>query len=511
MALFLIAIAIAIRSVNYEVTREILLRDIDTQLWTRLDAFKTRQRFAPETLLGPDLAFTELALPDLRTASDLKPSVAMRLLIPSAVSGRPFPWFAGAWREDGSLLAALRLPEGIAQGEPWRDSLETIRTTPDGKARLAACRGSDGTVLLVGTPLEPLAQAMREVLWFYVWTVALAIPPMALAMWWILSRMMLPLSRISRTAATIAAGDFAARIDLAQADSELVSMATTLNGMLDRLEAIRISQARFNADVAHEILNPIHGILLQADLAQQRPRTTDELTRTIEHCRALALRIQKLSEALLALSKAESTADGALARLDLEPIVEEAATQVEDLARARHVTLQVDSRSDLVVGNADLLHQVFVNLLANGIEYSPVGGAVELVMARAGERVVVRVTDHGEGIPADRAEQVFERFFREDPSRVTTTGGHGLGLAICRSIVRGHGGDVTCRPTPGGGATFEVQFPAASLSPRQAAKDGPDGPAPAALSGAASLDSETLSILEETRREWAGALSRRVS
>jgi len=472
MALFLIAIAIAIRSVNYEVTREILVRDIDTQLWTRLDAFKTRQQFAPETLLGPDLALHELALPDVRTASDLKPSVAMRLLIPSAVSGRPFPWFAGAWREDGSLLAALRLPDD-AWGEPWREPLETIRTTPDGKARLAICRGSDGTVLLVGTPLAPLAQAMREVLWFYVWTVALAIPPMTLAMWWILSRMMLPLSRISRTAATIAAGDFAARIDLAEADSELVGMATTLNGMLDRLEAIRISQARFNADVAHEILNPIHGILLQADLAQQRPRTTDELARTIEHCRTMALRIQKLSEALLALSKAESAADGPLERLDLEPIVEEAATQVEELALARQVTIEVDSQSVLVVGNADLLHQVAVNLLANAIEYSPVGGRVEIVMARAGGRVVVRVIDHGEGIPADRAEQVFERFFREDPSRVTATGGHGLGLAICRSIMRGHGGDVIWHPTPGGGATFEVQFAAEQVPADRAHLNGP--------------------------------------
>ena len=464
MALFLIAIAIAIRFVNYEVTREILVRDIDTQLWTRLGAFKTRQQFAPETLLGPDLAFPELALPDLRTASDLKPSVAMRLLIPSAVSGRPFPWFAGAWREDGSLLAALRLPDDVARGEPWRDSIETIWTEPDCKARLAACRGRDGTVLLVGTPLAPLAQAMREVLWFYVWTVALAIPPMALAMWWILSRMMMPLKRISRTAATIAAGDFAARIDLAEADSELVGMATTLNAMLDRLEAIRIAQARFNADVAHEILNPIHGILLQADLAQQRPRTTDELARAIEHCRTLALRIQKLSEALLALSKAESAADGQLARLDLEPIVEEAATQVEELAQARQVTIQVDSQSAVVVGNADLLHQVFVNLLANSIEYSPVGGHVEIVMARTGGRVVVRVTDHGEGIPASRAEQVFERFFREDSSRVTATGGHGLGLAICRSIMRGHGGDVIWHPTPGGGATFEVQFAAEKVA-----------------------------------------------
>lgn len=454
MALFLVAIAVAIRSVNYEVTREILLGDIDTQLRTRLGALEARQQFAPATLLGPDLA-----LPDVRLASDLEPSVAMRLLIPSAVTGRPFPWFAGAWREDGTLLAALRLPAGISHGEPWRGPMDTIRTTADGTARVAICRGSDATVLVVGTPLEPLAQAMREVLWFYVWTVAVAIPPLALAMWWILSRMLLPLSRIAHTAETIAAGNFEARIDLAEADSELVGMATTLNAMLDRLEAIRLSQARFNADVAHEILNPIHGILLQADLSQQRPRTTDELARAMEHCRTLALRIQKLSEALLALSKAESAAEGAPATLDLEPIVEEASTQVEDLARARQVTLEVDSRSAVVLGNADLLHQVFVNLLANAIEYSPVGGHVEVVMAPAGACFVVRVTDHGRGIEPDRVDEVFERFFRGDPSRVTAIGGHGLGLAICRSIMRGHHGDVVFHPTPGGGATFEVQFP----------------------------------------------------
>jgi two-component system OmpR family sensor kinase len=116
---------------------------------------------------------------------------------------------------------------------------------------------------------------------------------------------------------------------------------------------------------------------------------------------------------------------------------------------------------------------VFVNLLANAIEYSPIDGHVEIVMARAGRRFVVRVTDHGHGIPADQAEQVFERFFREDPSRVTATGGHGLGLAICRSIMRGHGGDVTCHPTPGGGATFEVQFPAAQVDADGSHVNGP--------------------------------------
>jgi len=462
MAVFLLAIAVAIRFVNFYVTRDILLGDIDTQLWTRLGALKTQQRFAPETLLEPDLRLGGLFLADIRTASDLKPSLAMRLLIPSAVSGKRFSWFAGVWREDGTSLGSLRLPDGFSWQPQWRDRMETIWTTPDGDVRLACCRGSDQTMLLVGTPLRQLEQALRDVLWFYAWTIALSIPPLALVMWWILSRMMMPLGRIARTASSIAQGNFTARIDLAHADSELVGMATTLNGMLDKLDAVRIAQARFNADLAHEILNPIHGILMQADVSQQRPRTTEELGQTVEYCRTLALRIQKLSEALLSLSKAESAAGETLVELDLEPIVEEAAAQVEDLAQARQVTLHVDSRSAVVIGIADLLHQVFVNLLANAIEYSPAGGHVEFATEHAGDRWVVRVIDHGHGIPADRADRVFDRFFREDESRVTATGGHGLGLAICKSIMQQHCGDVVYRPTAGGGATFEVQFAAAS-------------------------------------------------
>ena len=466
MAVFLLAIAVAIRFVNFYVTRDILLTDIDTQLWTRLGALKTQQRFAPETLLEPDLRLGGLFLPDIRSASDHKPSMAMHLLIPSAVSGTRFPWFAGVWRDDGTPFGALRLPDGFAWQPEWHERMETIWTTPDGKLRLACCRGSDQTMLLVGTPLTQLEQALQDVLWFYAWTIALVMPPLALAMWWILSRMMRPLGRIARIAENIAEGDFAARIDLAHADSELVGMATTLNAMLDRLDAVRVTQARFNADLAHEILNPIHGILMQTDVAQQRPRTVEELGQTVEHCRTLALRIQKLSESLLSLAKAESVAGEALVELDLEPIVEEAAAQVEDVARARHVMLHVDSRSAVVLGNADLLHQVFVNLLANAIEYSPAGGTVECATTHVGDRWVVRVIDHGQGIPADRAGHVFDRFFREDESRPTATGGHGLGLAICKSIMQQHCGDVIYRPTPGGGATFEVQCAAAMPSPR---------------------------------------------
>ena len=94
------------------------------------------------------------------------------------------------------------------------------------------------------------------------------------------------------------------------------------------------------------------------------------------------------------------------------------------------------------------------------VDGDELGATLEHTLGDAG-RWVVRVIDHGTGLHAEEAERVFERFFRADESRVTATGGHGLGLAICRSIMRGHRGDVVYSPTPGGGATFEVRFDAA--------------------------------------------------
>jgi len=466
MSLLLLAIAVAIRSLTYFVTQDILIRDIDTQLWTRLGALKAQQRFAPDTLFEPDLRLGGLFLPAVSTASDWRPSIAMRLLMPSEVgpqrSAKPFPWFAGIWQADGTPVKSQRLPPGFSWQPEWPDRAERIWNSAGGSHRLAACAGEGGTLLLVGTPLADLRQAMREVVWFYVWTVTVAFPPLALLMWAILSRMMQPLARVSQTARRIAAGRFDDRIDLTRADSELLDMATALNGMLERLDAVRISQARFNADVAHEILNPLHGILVQTDVSQQRPRTPEELAQTVEACRSLALRIQKLSESLLSLSRAEAAAGGGLDTIDLEPVVDEAVAQVGEIARERGVTILTRGRSAVVSGNADLLHQVFVNLLANAIEYSPSGGTVEIDTLGDAGRWVVRVIDHGTGLQAGEAERVFERFFRADESRVTATGGHGLGLAICRSIMRGHRGDVVYSPTPGGGATFEVRFDAAA-------------------------------------------------
>jgi two-component system OmpR family sensor kinase len=118
------------------------------------------------------------------------------------------------------------------------------------------------------------------------------------------------------------------------------------------------------------------------------------------------------------------------------------------------------------------MRQVFTNLLANACRFSPVGARVEVAIgaqgsesktggkdAQAGELAVFEVRDHGEGIPEQLRDKVFERFYRADNSRNRETGGSGLGLSIVKTIIERHAGRVEVLETEGGGATFKVSLP----------------------------------------------------
>jgi two-component system OmpR family sensor kinase len=116
-----------------------------------------------------------------------------------------------------------------------------------------------------------------------------------------------------------------------------------------------------------------------------------------------------------------------------------------------------------VTGDPDRLSQVFTNLLRNAMVHTPSTAAVTVTARRhdlPDHRVVVEVSDNGPGLTAEQAVQVFDRFYRGDPSRARDRGGAGLGLPIARSIVAAHGGRLTLRTEPGRGATFTVEMPA---------------------------------------------------
>ncbi|MFM9010195.1 MAG: ATP-binding protein [Planctomycetota bacterium] len=457
--LFFIVTAVANRCVHYLLVMDLLARDVDDQLWSRLADLKTQHRYAPQTLTAPGLGLGNAVLPDVRDATDRKPSAVLRLVMPAESRADPnvpsFPWFGGAWRPDGAVVATYDLPAGLDWDPTTATRVDKIWDAPDRSARLAATAAADGTILLVGTPLDAVVKAARQTLVFEAATlVAVLVPTLAVA-WLLVSRLLGPLGRITDTARRIRAGRFEERIDVQGIDVEVVDTAMTINGMLDRLDAVRVSQSRLNADVAHQVLNPVHAIMLETDVSMQQPRSRDELEATVADVHGQAERIQQLCESLLTYARSQAIEPADLEPIDVEPIVCTAADRVSAIAADRGVAVDVAATSAVVRGGSQPLEEVFVNLLANAIQHSPRGDRVTIGNSVAAGRCVVAVVDRGPGIAAAVLSLLFSRHFRGTSS----AGGHGLGLAICKGIVEQHGGTIDYRDTPGGGATFEVRLP----------------------------------------------------
>lgn len=456
--LLVVAAAVTIRLVHYRATADLLARDLDVQLWARLGTLVAQERFAPETLLDPRFHVGELFLPDAGGASGWTAAHAVGIVVPYA--GRPdearrFAWFAGVWRRDGTPVDALELPEGVVWQPEWRDRLGTLWTSADGRHRLAAAAGAHDTILVAGTPVDGLRGEQRRAFILHTWTFLAWLPVVLGTAWLLLGRILRPLGGIAATARRIQAGAFEERLDVGSADAEIAGLAAALNAMLDRLDAVRLAQSRFNADVAHQLLNPVHGIILEADVALSRPRSADALAASVRRIDDLARRIEGLCEALLTFSRTAALDAGRLGLVDLEPIVADAVEQVAAAAAARGVV--IDSTGTAVArGDAGLLHEALVNLLANAVTHSPDGGRVEVAVEGGAAGCRVRVVDHGAGVAPEAVGRLFDRFHMATPG-----GGHGVGLALSRGILRAHGGDVVHRPTPGGGATFELVLPAA--------------------------------------------------
>nr|WP_211193786.1 ATP-binding protein [Pyxidicoccus fallax] len=232
-------------------------------------------------------------------------------------------------------------------------------------------------------------------------------------------------------------------------------------------EAVR-ARDEFLSVASHELKTPLAGFRLNLDLLQ-RGLSAETKSRVGERFAAAGRQVQRLASLVETLLDVSHATTGRLQLMldtvDLAPLVTEAVARMrEELERAGSpVTLDV---APSVVGGYDRmrLDQVVTNLLSNAMKYGA-GKPIEVVLERTGDRARLRVTDHGIGIAREDRERIFERFERAVPVR--HYGGLGLGLWIARQIVEAHGGSIAVTDTPGGGATFRVELPAAGGSPAE--------------------------------------------
>jgi signal transduction histidine kinase len=250
-------------------------------------------------------------------------------------------------------------------------------------------------------------------------------------------------------------------------DGEYLGRVWTLREVTQARQVDRIKDALV-ATVSHELRTPLTSIIGYLELlGTTNTPLGEEDARYADVVRRNAVRLQHMVEDLLFLARVDG---GGLSleldRADVTELASSAVASARPLAAAKDVGLEFEGRrSARVLVDAKRISQVFDNLVANAIKFTPPGGSVKVTVTSDDAATVVSVVDTGYGIPATEQSRLFERFFRS--SATSHLPGTGLGLAIVHAIVESHGGSITCRSEEGEGTTFTLSLPMDPLATRQ--------------------------------------------
>ena len=348
------------------------------------------------------------------------------------------------------------------EGEPF-----TIKAKgPDFRA-IAVVLPTTGDTVVVAQSLQAVERTKHQLLVLFLFVGLIALLMIAIAARYVIQIGMRPLENVEKTAEQIASGDLSARLPDAKPNTEVGRLVSSLNTMLARIEesfAARTESEgrlrRFVADASHELRTPLTAIRGFAELHRQGAVTgesdTKELVARIER---ESVRMSSLVEDLLVLARMDQGP-----KMEIKPVnLSEVVTDAVESARAAgpgHPIKLTAGNEIYALGDANRIHQVVANLLANARVHTPVGTQITVEVIHLDKEVQVVVADNGPGLSEANREKIFERFYRVDPSRQRTGNeGSGLGLSIVDAVMRSHGGHVSVDSKLGEGSTFTLHFP----------------------------------------------------
>ncbi len=312
-------------------------------------------------------------------------------------------------------------------------------------------------LLLDSTPHMHFFSAVQR--WFWMALVLSALFSAGLG-WLVARRGLLPLRQVTAVAASISAASLQERIPLAAVPLELQQLAASFNAMLARLDDAFMRLSNFSADIAHELRTPLSNLMTQTEVVLAQPRDSEAYQETLyanlDDCKRMA----RMIDDMLFLAKADNgliVPEQQPVALDVE--VEKLFEYYRLLADERGIRLQLHGHA-VVRGDVLMLHRALSNLLSNALRYTPAGASIQVELEQNANGSALRLSNPGPTIAGEHLERLFDRFYRADPARREGSPHNaGLGLAITRSIIHAHQGQIHCTSVAGK-TTFCVQFPA---------------------------------------------------
>ncbi|CAM4223152.1 Cu(+)/Ag(+) sensor histidine kinase [Bordetella muralis] len=342
----------------------------------------------------------------------------------------------------------------------WKDHGQTfrgavLRASPDGSP------GEDMLTITVATGINfhlHYLESFRTYL--RIITIAACLIAI-LATWLAVHQGHAPIRRISREIRRIRSDQLHIRLQLSDVPAELAELATSFNEMLDRLEAVFRRLSDFSGDIAHELRTPITNLKTQTEVALSQSRGVEQYREILYSNLEEYERMAKMVGDMLFLAQADNDLlKPELVKIDL-------ATEIRNLfdyfgawAEERDVALELIGEHVCILGDRLMIRRALSNVLSNAIRYTPTGQAVIVTLKLAKKAAVVRVKNPGPIIRAEHLSRIFERFYRTDASRKRGAEGAGLGLAIAKSIVEAHSGEIHASSTVQA-TEFEIRLPIA--------------------------------------------------
>jgi signal transduction histidine kinase len=287
---------------------------------------------------------------------------------------------------------------------------------------------------------------------------------------WFLGRMVLrPLAAMSRAARQIAGGDLNFKLppsrvqEVAEVSAAFHAMGNALREALERQSELEQERRLFITAIAHDLRTPLFSLRGHLEGLERGLATTPEKrARYIAVCQEKADALERLITDLFAYARMEYLEQGPRREpLEMGTLLGRVVESLRSQAEAKGVTLQLDASEETrtLHGDAKLLERVVENLLNNALRHTPAGGSVKVSWRAEPDRLLFSVSDTGAGIAPCDLPHLFAPLYRGETSRNPQTGGAGLGLAIARSILLAHGGELTAANRANGGAEFTGSLP----------------------------------------------------
>ncbi len=270
-----------------------------------------------------------------------------------------------------------------------------------------------------------------------------------------------PVERLRRQIAAITPSALHDRVTAPTGWQETTDIADAVNGLMARVERSHRALAAFTADASHELRTPLTFVRAQAQWSLDRPHSDAEWRDAMASIADEAERMHRIVEQLLLLARGDNNDLAAPATvIDAAEVVHEVADVTSGLVAARPIAVVAEVEEPLPLrADAGQLRQILLNLTSNAARYTD-AGSITLRARRLDSTVEIDVEDTGIGITREQTPHLFERFYRAESSRSRTSGGAGLGLAIVRTLVDLHEGQIDVASEPGVGSRFTIRLPA---------------------------------------------------